>query len=297
MVDADQNGADGGAVEQSPTHHRRLERDPKPVPPDDVNPPRPPLVSAQRQLVSDIMFPRVETVPFLTTEQMIEVDRAMVEEAHIDLLQMMENAGRDLAQLARVRFLEGAPVGKRVAVLAGTGGNGGGAMVCARRLHTWGAQVQVVLAAGSEALAPATARQRDILERIGVPVARASAIREVGEVALVVDGIIGYRLSGAPREAAADLIRWANAQAAPVLALDVPSGIDATTGVVHSPAIRATATMTLALPKVGLRALAAADRIGELYLADIGVPPGLYARLLAVSVGPLFARDEIVRLT
>lgn len=242
------------------------------------------------------MFPPVEAVPVLTTEQMIAVDRAMVEDLHIDLLQMMENAGRHLAHVARVRVLDGAPVGKHVVVLAGSGGNGGGAMVCARRLYTWGARVRVVLATGSEALAPATARQRDILEQIGVPVAGTKALRGVRDVTLIVDGIIGYRLSGSPRGAAAEAIRWANGQAAPVLALDVPSGIDATTGAVHSPAIRATATMTLALPKTGLRARAAAEHIGELYLADIGVPPGLYAQLLAVPVGPLFARDEIVRL-
>jgi len=242
------------------------------------------------------MFSRVETVPFLTTEQMIEVDRAMVDDLHIDLIQMMENAGRNLAHLARVRFLDGAPVGRQVVILAGAGGNGGGAMVCARRLHTWGAPIHVFLATGSEALAPATARQRDILKRMRVPVARAEDVRQFRDLTLIVDGIIGYRLSGAPSGAAAALIRWANAQAAPVLALDVPSGVDATTGAVHSPAIRATATMTLALPKTGLRAPAAADHVGELYLADIGVPPGLYAQLLAVSVGPLFACDEIVRL-
>ncbi len=242
------------------------------------------------------MFSRVDTVPFLTTEQMIEVDRAMVEDLHIDLIQMMENAGRNLAHLARARFLGGAPVGKHVVVLTGSGGNGGGAMVCARRLHTWDGHVHVVLAAASEALAPATVRQLDILERMGVPVERANAVRGVRDVTLIVDGVIGYRLAGAPRGTAAEAIGWANAQAAPLLSLDVPSGVDATTGVVHSPAIRAAATMTLALPKARLRAPAAVEHVGELYLADIGVPPGLYAQLLAVPVGPLFARDEIVRL-
>ena len=63
-------------------------------------------------------------LPYLTTEQMMEVDRAMVQDFHVELLQMMENAGRSLAHLARVRFLEGSPAGKRVAVLAGPGGNG-----------------------------------------------------------------------------------------------------------------------------------------------------------------------------
>ena len=70
-------------------------------------------------------------VPYLTAEQMIEVDRAMSEDFHIGLMQMMENAGRNLAHLARIRFLDGNPMGKAIVILAGTGGNGGGALVCA----------------------------------------------------------------------------------------------------------------------------------------------------------------------
>jgi NAD(P)H-hydrate epimerase len=104
-------------------------------------------------------------------------------------------------------------------------------------------------------------------------------------------------LQGAPRAAAADLIRWANRQRAPVLALDAPSGVDTTTGTVHDPAIQATATMTLALPKEGLRAAGVREHVGELYLADISVPPALYAGPgLGVDVGPIFAQSEIVRL-
>jgi len=75
-------------------------------------------------------------IPYVTTEQMIEVDRAMREDYRIELIQMMENAGRSLAHLARVRFLDGNPSGKHVVVLAGTGGNAGGALVCICRLHT-----------------------------------------------------------------------------------------------------------------------------------------------------------------
>ena len=82
-------------------------------------------------------------VPFITTEQMREVDRIMIEEYGILLLQMMENAGRNLAHLARTRFLAGNPRNKRVLVLAGRGGNGGGGLVCARRLHNWGVEVRV----------------------------------------------------------------------------------------------------------------------------------------------------------
>ncbi len=236
-------------------------------------------------------------VPYVTTEQMMEVDRAMMEDYRIELIQMMENAGRNLAHLASVRFLEGNPHGKKVVVLAGTGGNGGGALVCARRLHNWGAQIQVVVTHPIEQFTPVPAHQLDILQRMEVPVAQAEAISQVGSAALIVDGLIGYRLKGAPGGTIADLIRWANAEPAPILALDVPSGIGTTTGTVFDPAIRATATMTLALPKAGLRAPGVEALVGELYLADISVPPSLYAEpALALRVGPLFAESDILRL-
>ena len=82
-----------------------------------------------------------------------------------------------------------------------------------------------------------------------------------------------------------------------MLSLDAPSGIDTTSGQVYSPAIRAAATLTLALPKEGLRASNTTDYVGELYLADISIPPGLYAGPgLELPVGPIFAQDEIIQL-
>jgi NAD(P)H-hydrate epimerase len=207
------------------------------------------------------------------------------------------NAGRNLAHLARVRFFDGSPRGKHVVILAGTGGNGGGAPVCARRLHTWGALVQVVVTHPSASFTPVPAHQLDSVQRMSVPVAEADALPQVQSPELIVDGLIGYRLEGAPHGTVADLIRWANAQAAPILALDVPSGVDGTSGAVFDPAIRATATMTLALPKAGLFAPEAQVQVGELYLADIAVPPTLYAEpALSLHVGALFAEREILRL-
>ena len=130
-----------------------------------------------------------------------------------------------------------------------------------------------------------------------VPVAPAEVIDRAPAASLVIDGVIGYSLDGAPRGGAGDLILWANAQRAPVLALDTPSGIDTTTGTVYDPAIRATATMTLAMPKEGLRADGVTELVGELYLADIGVPPSLYSGGgLGFEVGPVFAIGDIVRL-
>ena len=114
-------------------------------------------------------------MPWVTTDQMVEVDRVMVEEFRIRLIQMMENAGRNLAHLARERFLEGDPRGRRVAVLAGSGGNGGGASTAARRLHGWGAEVEVFLSVPEHGLGRIPAHQLDIVHRIGIPVGRRGA--------------------------------------------------------------------------------------------------------------------------
>ncbi|MEZ4541488.1 MAG: NAD(P)H-hydrate epimerase [Chloroflexota bacterium] len=238
-----------------------------------------------------------DPLPVLTTAQMREVDRAMIADYHIELIQMMENAGRNLAHLARGRFLDGDPHDKPVVVLAGSGGNGGGALVAARRLHNYGAGVRVYLTRPEAEFAAVPARQLDILRRMGVPIFPAGDPAAGPAPGLILDGIIGYGLRGDPRGTTAALIQWANAQAAPILALDVPSGLDTTTGMAHDPAIRATATMTLALPKVGLLSHEATPYVGELYLADISVPPALYAGpTLQLSVGPVFAAGDIVRL-
>jgi NAD(P)H-hydrate epimerase len=243
-------------------------------------------------------------IPYLTTDQMREVDRAMVEDYHIELLQMMENAGRNLAHLSRSRFFDGDPRERTVVVMAGRGGNGGGGLVCARRLHNWGANVHVITTHPDEFYRGVPAHQLDILRKMDVPIMTTSkntAVKDLlpdpAAVDLIVDAVIGYSLSGPPRGTAAQMITWANARGAPILSLDVPSGIDTTSGKVHSPAIRADATLTLALPKEGLRTITTADYVGELYLADISIPPGLYAGPgVGLSVGPIFAQGEIIRL-
>ncbi len=236
-------------------------------------------------------------VPYISTDQMIEVDRAMMEDFRIELIQMMENAGRNLAHLARTRFLGGDPRGKRVVVLAGTGGNGGGALVAARRLSNWGAEVQVYITRPASDFTPVPAHQLDILRRMKARIGIAANLPQQADCQVILDGVIGYSLKGSPRGSAAELIRWANRQGAPILALDAPSGVDATTGTAYDPAIRATATMTLALPKQGFLAPSIAAQLGELYVADISVPPGLYAEpALGLNIGPLFAQEDIVRL-
>lgn len=236
-------------------------------------------------------------VPFLSTAQMVEVDRAMIEDYRIELIQMMENAGRNLAHLARKRFLGGSPKNKLIVILAGTGGNGGGALVCARRLHNYGAEVQIIVTKPEESFSPVPAQQMEIVRRMAIRIHGVNKLKEIISPDLIVDGIIGYSLKGAPRGNAARMIRWANEQISPILSLDTPSGIDTTSGNAYDPSIRAAATMTLALPKKGLRTPKVRDLVGELYLADISVPPGLYSQPpLSLEVDTIFSKSDIVRL-
>lgn len=223
-------------------------------------------------------------LPFLTKDQMIEIDRLMVEEAAISLLQMMENAGRSLARFAIDRF---AP--KRVTVLVGKGGNGGGGLVAARHLANRGIEVEVVVSAETEDLSVVPKQQ---LRALHTTSARLSA--EPSHAAdLLIDALIGYSLVGPPQGRTLEFIEWANSASDPVLSLDLPSGVDATTGSTPGAAINATATLTLALPKAGLSGSAWS---GEVHLADISVPPGLYRKLgLKVPID-LFARSQVVHL-
>jgi NAD(P)H-hydrate epimerase len=232
-------------------------------------------------------------IPYLTAQQMLEVDRLMVEDYGIQLIQMMENAGRHLAVLARKRFLNGNPIGKKVTILAGSGGNGGGVLVCARHLMNWGADINIFLTKPIDKLVGVTKIQGEILIRMDKEIGTSSELPDIDGQDLILDGIIGYSLTGSPRGAAAEMIRWANAENAPILALDLPSGLDATTGEVREPAIMTSATMTLALPKTGLKISPA--QVGDLYLADIGVPPDLYSRpSLNLQVGNIFKEESIL---
>jgi len=230
-------------------------------------------------------------VPAITTDQMRRVDQLMVEAYGISLLQMMENAGRLLAALAR-RLLDGSVKDRRITILCGAGNNGGGGMVAARHLHNWGASVQVQLAAEAARLNDVPAHQCRTVRVLGLDT---RVTPDLGQADLVVDALIGYGLTGDTRPEVAEWIERGNGARRPVLALDTPSGLDVTTGVPARPSMRATATLTLALPKIGLLAETARRFVGHLYLADIGVPPELYQQM-GLSVPAMFAAEGIVAL-
>ncbi len=248
---------------------------------------------------NSLLFPRSPgQIPAVTSEQMIEVDRAMMEDYGISLLQMMENAGRQLSEAARRLFLNGNCAGKKILVLAGRGGNGGGALVAARHLSNAGAKVFVRLSAPLSRFVGAPAHQAGILEKMGVPISEEIPSEKSESWDVILDGLIGYSLLGNVRGRAAELIQLANEAQAPRLSLDVPSGLNATTGEASTATIRASATLTLALPKTGLFQFRARNFAGALFLADIGVPPQLYSRApLNLQVPILFSAGPILRIS
>jgi hydroxyethylthiazole kinase-like uncharacterized protein yjeF len=126
----------------------------------------------------------------------------------------------------------GDATGRQIVVLAGRGGNGGGGLAAARRLFGWGAAVTVVLAQSQNEMRGVPRQQVTILEWIGVPVGPASSgLCDLCTGAdLVIDALIGYSLRGAPAGAVAALIQVANASGRPMLALDLPSGLDGDSG-------------------------------------------------------------------
>ncbi len=230
--------------------------------------------------------PRIEasSLPWLTEAEMVEVDRVMTEDLTILLIQMMENAGRNLAMLAMQRYEP-----TSVVVLAGGGGNGGGGLVAARHLANRGLNVAVVAAKPfREPSVPA--HQFEILKRMGVPIMSADQSDRPPSADLVIDALIGYSLRGTPTGRAAELIGWANDQRSPILSLDTPSGLNVTDGSGTSSTVKADATMTLAAPKIGL---ADSAHVGDLYVADISVPASVYARL-GLDLAPDFSAGPIV---
>ena len=211
----------------------------------------------------------------------------------IDLLIMMENSGRSLALVAK-HMLRNRVEGKRIGCLIGKGNNGGGGLVAARHLHNWGATVKCILALPAEKMKEAPARQLRILENIGVEVELWKGTVDLEEYDLLVDALIGYNLKGDPEPPLSDIISASNVSRTPILALDLPSGLDATTGQPYNPCIVATSTLTLMLPKRGLIARNARRFVGRLYLADISAPLSLYQKLGAKK--PLFRGNSIIRL-
>jgi len=244
-------------------------------------------------------LPRLRAAPSVTAAQMAEVDRITIEDLQIPVDVLMENASRQIAAAARA-FLGGTVAGKRVIGLVGTGNNGGDAAGALRHLLNWGARVSAEVAGPEDRMRDTTRRQlmRVLLATTAeTAIVHDASLEGVRDLAadLLIDGLLGYSARGVPRAPIAALIDAANASRPPILAVDLPSGIDPDSGAAPGTAIRATTTVTLALPKAGLLATGAREYVGDLVLADIAIPHAAFERI-GVNTWGLFERGDLVRV-
>jgi NAD(P)H-hydrate epimerase len=220
----------------------------------------------------------------LTAHQMRELDRRAIEEAGIPGMVLMENAGRGAADLLGTRFAERFP--GPVLVVCGKGNNGGDGYVLARHLTNRGWRVRTLVLAPQAEIGGDAGLNLQILVRSGGEVtfapdggALAAALAGQEDARLAVDALFGTGLASEVRGHYRQAIDWLNGRALPVLALDLPSGVDADTGRIHGAAVRADLTVTFAFPKVGHVVFPGADFAGELALVDIGIPAAWYGQV------------------
>ncbi|WP_019532624.1 bifunctional ADP-dependent NAD(P)H-hydrate dehydratase/NAD(P)H-hydrate epimerase [Paenibacillus ginsengihumi] len=210
----------------------------------------------------------------VTAEEMREIDRYVIEQLGIPALVLMENAGRAVAE--EVMRLSGGVKGRWL-IAVGKGNNGADGIVAARHLKDAGYDVHLLYAASRATLRGEAAVQRDIAERCGLPSADFDASRSIdwSGYSGIVDALLGTGSRGAPRDAYAELIRQANGSGLPIVAVDIPSGLDADTGAVSDPCIRAIVTVALAFTKRGLEQHPGAEYAGRTVVRYIGIPPAL----------------------
>ena len=212
----------------------------------------------------------------VTAEEMREIDRSAIEVVGIPGVVLMENAGRAVADTVK-KLLEDV-VGPRVCIFAGKGNNGGDGFVVARHLANSQVRVKMFLLGNADQVQGDARINMDILACMGIeaeelyadglPTARVA----MSMSDLVVDAVFGTGFKGEVEGYISHVIDTINESGQPIVAVDVPSGLDSTTGRVSSSCINATHTVTFGLPKVGLLLYPGAGYVGELTVADIGLP-------------------------
>jgi len=201
--------------------------------------------------------------------------------AGVSIDALMALAGFQCARLGQRLFAKRGEE-LRVAVLAGRGNNGADALGCARHLSAWGHSVRVLVMADVDAPESNYARQTRAAVAAGADLRthkqgyEAALGWAVAEAGVIVDGLLGTGSTGPPRGMMVEAVRGINSASAAVLAIDLPSGLDATSGEVAGECVRADATLMLAIAKSGCLAGSARSVVGQLWLADIGVPSESY---------------------
>jgi hydroxyethylthiazole kinase-like uncharacterized protein yjeF len=216
-------------------------------------------------------------LPLITSRQVKAVDALAQERFGIGVDWLMEAAGWQVAR----------QVQEPAVVLCGVGNNAGDGLAAARHLHRWGQLVSVSCIDVARLSGPA-ARELDALRKAGVDV---WPVRQLEDAEVIVDAIFGTGLSRAPEGKFAEWIEAVNASGKPVISVDVPSGLDADSGLAYSPFVDADMTITLGLPKPGL-----AQFGGRVVVVDIGIPAEAYAAVGVEVPSDVFASGDVVQL-
>jgi NAD(P)H-hydrate epimerase len=230
--------------------------------------------------VSSTPAPLAGCTPLFDAAALREADRRATEDHAMPSILLMERAGLATAQAIAAEF----PGRSAALVAVGPGNNGGDGMVVARHLAEAGWQVRVVAPEGAPPATPDAATMTAIAASLGIrvePLDRAPA----GDGVVVVDALLGTGARGAPHGAVADAIDWIAASGAPVVAVDVPSGVEADTGRVPGAAVTAELTVTYHGDMVGLRVAPGSGRAGRVRVADIGIPSAVAVPAAAWLVG------------
>ena len=204
--------------------------------------------------------------PLLDAEQMRDTDKWAIETRGIASMELMERAGEGLAHVVSQHV----PAGK-VAVVCGKGNNGGDGFVAARLLRQEGRDVTVLTVFDPKFLQGDAA---EMLRKLPGPKPEPFAADALSGMHVIVDAVLGTGFSGAPREPVDGVIAAINGAKARVIACDVPSGVDASTGEVEGEAVRAVATATFHRAKIGLWVHPGKGYAGEIHVIDIGIPRG-----------------------
>lgn len=239
-------------------------------------------------------------LPTLSSDQMREVDRMMIEDLGIDLLQMMELAGYSLSTLILSLLGEKVHHGP-ILVLCGGGNNGGGGMSAARHLRNRGVTVSVIFVGDPDRMKPAPLHQMRSLQAMGVDVEHCDGKgpdileQRIPMATGIIDALVGYGLNQPPRGTISRAIHAINSAGISVFSLDVPSGLETTQGIVLDPCVRATATLALALPKSGLFSRQGRQMAGRIFVADIGVPGLIYNKMGIIFKNP-FTKETLIEV-
>lgn len=237
----------------------------------------------------------------ITIKQMKKLDKLMIEYYNLNVTRMMEIAGLTTALMCQK--IVGKKLKKKIILFAGKGNNGGDTICAARHLMNFGFQPVLVLIGVSSKLKKDPKEQLKIYKKIKGKLIEIKKNKEFNKLEkelkkadLIIDGLIGYNLKGQPHGLIAKTIEKINSSNVKVLAIDVPSGLNTTTGKFEN-CVKANYTLTLSLPKKGLLKKQAKQKIGKLYLSYMTVPDALYKKLgLKISNKKLFSKNLIVRI-